>query len=317
MRIFITGGSGCVGHYLVEHFLADPAVHLTLLLRNPAKLNLSPEHRDRVTIIEGDLTEGAAKLPDGAEFDLGILAATAWGGPRTFEITVDANLALADRLIALGCPRIIYFATASVLSRDLKLIDEARAHGTAYIRSKHKLVEEIEKRSERADIIGFFPTVIFGGGEAPVNAPQSHLVRMLFENKKWLPVARRISSVGKLHLIHPGDIATLAGHFGRAESAGQNRRIVLGNDAVSVDHLLGAVAEACGKRYRPLVRITEKRVETAAKLFRIKLTPWDRYNAQHVDQSYPMAVMPRDFGLPMAMPDIATGLQSVGFPNNP
>ena len=177
------------------------------------------------------------------------------------------------------------------------------------------LVEEIEKRSEGAHIVGFFPTVVFGGGEAPVNAPRSHLVRMLFENRRWLPVARRLSVRGRLHFIHPADIATLAGYFGSDRESTKTERVVLGNEPISVDEVISAVAKAAGRVHRPLLKITERRVEAAAKVFRIKMTPWDRYNALNADQSYPMAVMPSDFGLPMEMTDFASGLQAVGFPN--
>ena len=81
MRVFITGGSGCVGHYLVRQYLKDPNAEIVLLLRNPGKLQLPETDRDRVEILEGDLTEGAALLAGQPGFDLGILAATAWGGP--------------------------------------------------------------------------------------------------------------------------------------------------------------------------------------------------------------------------------------------
>lgn len=313
MRLFVTGGSGCVGHYLMHHFLAQPDVEIVALLRNPSKLNLPSEYKDRVTVLEGDMTQGAELLAGQAPFDLAILAATAWGGAAAFDVTVGANIAIADKLIDIGCPRIIYFATASVLNRDLTLLDEARDHGTEYIRSKYQLVEEIEKRADRTHIVGFFPTVIFGGGEQPINAPRSHLVNILFDNRRWLPLARRLSVMGKLHLIHPGDIATLAAHFGADRGTTKPERIVLGNEAVTVDNVIADVAHALGTKHRPWIRITESRVELAAKVFRIKMTPWDRYNAQNSDQSYPMAVMPADFGLPMMMPDFASGLRSVGL----
>lgn len=313
MRVFITGGSGCVGHYLVREFLADPNTEIVLLLRTPEKLTLPENAGDRVTILQGDLTDGAGLLQGQGRFDLGVLAATAWGGPRTFDITVDANLALADQLIADGCDRIIYFATASVMSRDLQLIEEARDHGTAYIRAKHKLVSTIETRADAARIIGFFPTVIFGGGEAPVNAPRSHLVRMLFENKRWLPLLRRLSANGRLHLIHPADIARLTVHYATEETGETPARIVLGNAPNTVDELIAAVATATGRRHRPLFRVTEQRVEFVAKLLRLKMTPWDFYNARNTDQSYPSAVKPSDFGLPMEMTDIHAGLRAVGF----
>lgn len=314
MRVFITGGSGCVGHYLVRHFMALPDAEITLLLRNPGKLNLSDDERARIEIIEGDLTNAAELLQDHHRFDLAVLAATAWGGKNVFKITVDGNVSLADRLIALGCPRIIYFATASVLGRDLRLLDEARDHGTGYIKAKHKLVAEMEQRAKDAEIIGFFPTVVFGGGEEPVNAPQSHVIRMLFENQRWLPVARRLSAIGKFHLIHPADIATLTGHFAKKELPDGSPRVVLGNEPLCADDLMRDVVEATGKAYRPLFRITENRISGFSKLFRIKMSPWDRYNTEHADQTYPMAVMPGDFGLPTAMPDVPTVLKSVGFP---
>ena len=313
MRVFITGGSGCVGHYLVRDFLADPENEIVLLLRTPEKLTLPENAGSRVTILQGDLTDGARLLQGQGRVDLGVLAATAWGGPRTFDITVDANLALTDQLIADGCDRIIYFATASVMSRDLQLIDEARDHGTAYIRAKHKLVSMIETRSNAAQLIGFFPTVIFGGGEAPVDAPRSHLVRMLFENKRWMPLLRRLSANGRLHLIHPADIARLAVHYATADGSNGPQRIVLGNAPNTVDELIAAVATATGHRHRPVLRVTGQRVEFVAKLLRLKMTPWDFYNARNTDQSYPSAVKPSDFGLPMEMPDIHAGLRAVGF----
>ncbi|MEL7027510.1 MAG: hypothetical protein AAGO57_09845, partial [Pseudomonadota bacterium] len=177
-----------------------------------------------------------------------------------------------------------------------------------------QLVEEMEKRSEKSDIIGFFPTLIFGGGEPPVHGPQSHFVRMLFENRKWIPVVRRLSVEGLLHVIHPADIATLAGHFGASPSQGRNERIILGNEPVSVNGIIKAVAKSMGRRHRPWLKITENRVEAAAKFFGIKMTSWDRHNAFNSDKSYPSAVMPGDFGLPTAMPDIESGLRAVGFP---
>lgn len=314
MRVFITGGSGCVGHYLVHALLADPETELVLLLRNPAKLSLPPEAASRVTVLKGDLRDGAgfAKALEGC--DVGILAATAWGGPNTFDITVSANIALADALIAGGCRHVVYFASASVLDRDLRLLPEAAAHGTEYISAKHRLVEEIETRGAAARITGIFPTVIFGGGAPPVGAPLSHAARMLFENRRWLPVVRHLAAPGRLHLIHPGDIATLVRHYARSETNPGASRIVLGNPAVTVNEMIDTVARAMGRRQRPWARITEARIGFFARLFRIEMSPWDRYNAEHLDQSYPTAVSPADLGLPMAMPDLAAGLREIGFP---
>ena len=312
MRVFITGGSGCVGHYLVHRFLEDPGNELVLLLRSPGKLTLPPGTEGRVRILTGDLRDGAGFADELQSIDLALLAATAWGGKDTFDITVRANVALADTLVAGGCGHVIYFGSASVLDRNLELLAPAAEHGTPYIRAKHQLVEEIEKRADRARITGVFPTVIFGGGAPPVNAPLAHASRMLFENIRWLPVIRRLSAPGRLHLIHPADIATLMAHY--AADPPDAPRTVLGNPATTVNEMIDDIARATGRRHRPLVAITESRIDFFARLFGIKMSPWDRYNAEHLDQSYPSAVCPADLGLPMAMPDLSAGLRDIGFP---
>jgi len=314
MRVFITGGSGCVGHYLVHAFLRKPGTELVLLLRTPAKLKLPEGAEGRVTILKGDLRDGAAHAEALRGVDVGILAATAWGGKDTFDITVGANLALADALIAGGCRRVVYFASASVLDRDLRLLDEAAEHGTSYIRAKHRLVEEIETRGNAARITGIFPTIIFGGGAEPVGAPLSHAARMLFENRRWLPVIRRLAAPGRLHVIHPADIATLVHHYAQGEETSGTARIVFGNPVVTVNEMIDAIARAAGRPQRPWMRITERRITLFARLFGIRMSHWDRYCAEHLDQSYPTAVNPADLGLPMAMPDLAAGLRQIGFP---
>ncbi|MEM9710415.1 MAG: NAD(P)-dependent oxidoreductase [Pseudomonadota bacterium] len=317
MRVFITGGSGCVGHYLVHRFLEDPETELVLLLRRPERLTLPNGSEGRVTVLKGDLRSGPEHREALQGIDLGLLAATAWGGKDTFDITVGANLTLTDLLIEGGAKKIVYFASASVLARDGSLLDQAREIGTEYIQAKYRLVEEIETRSDRARLTGFFPTVIFGGGAAPVGAPLSHFARMLFENQRWLPLLRHLSAPGRLHLIHPGDIATLAWHFAHQPETEGYARVVLGNAPVRVDDLIGDLARAAGRRHRPLLRVTDGRLRAFAKLFRARLSEWDWYCATHTDQSYPTAIMPGDLGLKVEMPDMAAGLKSIGFPGNP
>ncbi|MDE5120331.1 MAG: SDR family oxidoreductase, partial [Trichodesmium sp. St19_bin1] len=39
-RIFITGASGCIGHYIVEFLIQNTHHELYLLVRNPDKLKV-------------------------------------------------------------------------------------------------------------------------------------------------------------------------------------------------------------------------------------------------------------------------------------
>jgi nucleoside-diphosphate-sugar epimerase len=326
MRILITGAAGCVGHYLVEDLLERSAHHLVLLLRDPARLAIPDRHRDRVTVVRGDLRDRAAWADHLAGVEAALLVATAWGGAETRAITVEANLALADALIAAGCGHILYFATASVLARDATLLPEARRHGTDYIASKHELVEAMEARGGGGTrITGLFPTLVFGGGGTPPAGfeprPMSHLARLARQVRPWLWLIRRVTAEGRFHIIHAADIATVcrlliegaAPPAGAAPGAPGVARVVLGNPPLEVGGMIAELAAATGRRHRPLFRLTPANAGAFVRLFRIELTPWDRYLMQHPDQSYPGALCPAGLGAPMAMPSLTAGLHSIGI----
>ena len=54
-KIFVTGISGCVGHYLYDVLAADPGIHLFLLVRNPRKLRFSCKENSPVELIHDSL----------------------------------------------------------------------------------------------------------------------------------------------------------------------------------------------------------------------------------------------------------------------
>lgn len=57
MRIFLTGASGCIGHYITETLIQETGHELFLLVRNPNKLQFDYKARSGVTILPGDLQE--------------------------------------------------------------------------------------------------------------------------------------------------------------------------------------------------------------------------------------------------------------------
>lgn len=50
-RIFITGASGCIGHYITEALIQQTDHELFLLVRNPQKLRLKYLDRSRVHLL--------------------------------------------------------------------------------------------------------------------------------------------------------------------------------------------------------------------------------------------------------------------------
>ncbi len=56
-RIFITGASGCIGHYIVENLINQTDHELYLFVRNPDKLQFDWQNCPRIKLLTGDLRD--------------------------------------------------------------------------------------------------------------------------------------------------------------------------------------------------------------------------------------------------------------------
>ncbi|MEL6815583.1 MAG: NAD(P)-dependent oxidoreductase, partial [Cyanobacteria bacterium J06598_3] len=119
MRIFITGASGCIGHYLVETLIENTDHELFLMMRTPAKLKVPTDQRPGIHVLQGDMRQVAQFSDLLKTMDTAILVATSWGDPQeSYEINVEKTLELMSLLDPERCQQVIYFSTASILDRD-------------------------------------------------------------------------------------------------------------------------------------------------------------------------------------------------------
>lgn len=311
-RILVTGASGCVGQYLVEELLAETPHRLLLVVRNPGKLPAAVAGSPRVEIIEADVADVDGYRGRLGHVDVAMLVAACWGGPEAFRVNVEANLAIATYLADNGGDRVLYFATGSVIDADGRMVPPARELGSEYIRSKYQLVEEIEKLGDRIDIVGLYPTLILGGGDGK---PMSHFARLLRQAQPWAWLARFLRADAKFHFVHAKDIARVARHLTDAplDELAKPRRLVLGNPATTVNDFIAGFTRHLGLRTPFTVTLKNWLAEGIIRIFRIELSPWDRYCMQHPDLSYRKVYSPADFGLPVACPDLSTGLDGIGI----
>ena len=324
-RILITGASGCVGQYLAETLLRHSDAELLLLLRDPAKLTAVPARHPRITLLVGDLRELDPHAAAIASAHRVIHTATAWGDPERAE---QVNVVAVKKLLSLLDPQrleqVIYFSTASILDRRLRLLSEARAHGTEYIQTKARCLVDLENHPLAARIVAVFPTLVFGGKVGAGDPhPTSYLTAGVGEGIRWLWLAKWLRAEASFHFIHAADIATVCAHLATTPhqanpepEQGAVRRLVLGQAPITVNE---AVAKLVRWRrgWLPPVGIDLQGwlIEGLVRLLRIQMNEWDRFSIRQRHFVHEPVSPPERFGLTSFAPTLESVLETAGVPH--
>lgn len=269
-NLFITGISGCVGHYVWDELKDHPDYHLYLLVRNPDRLRFKEEaqKKENVTIIQASMDH----MPQYADLlktmDLVVHMATDWGGDMNYEHTIT----FFNLLDPKRCQKVIYFSTASILGVDNKPITNAEVVGTAYIRRKWLAYKTLPSLEIYPKMKILFPTLILGGDK---NHPFSHANNGLPKVIKWMWLLRFFSYDGSFHFIHAADIALMVKYL--LENDTQEKEYVLGQDLITYDELIKVLAKIAKKKVYFGYKIKPSVVLKLIKLFKIKINDWDEY----------------------------------------
>jgi nucleoside-diphosphate-sugar epimerase len=322
-RIFLTGASGCIGHYIAEALIQETDHELYLLVRNPEKLGFDYEARPGITILQGDLRhiERFGNLLK--TMDAAILAATAWGGSQeSFDINVIKTIRLMELLDPTVLGQVIYFSTASVLNRENQLLKEAGQLGTEYIRSKYDCLGRLSKLAIAPKITTLFPTLVLGGD---ANKPYSHLSSGITDVVKWVDVIRWFKADGSFHFIHARDIAQvvrylidhpLTHNLTEEANAVPSNRLVLGNQPLTVNQAVEEVCAYLGKKIYFRVPLSLWLANFFIVLFRIQMAAWDRFCLNYRHFTYQNPVNPGTFGLPTYCATFTDVLKISGIPES-
>lgn len=291
-HVFITGASGCVGHYLIRECLKQDNLHIHVLVRYPEKLKFSESEFQRITIHVGDFKQIEKFKSVIKKMNFLIHSVTEWWGEeQTHLVNVTKTKEFFSMTDSEICEQIVYFSTASVLGKGNKVIKEAKEYGSSYIRSKYNAYHMIQSLPMKDKITIVFPTMVFGGD---TKFPQSHITKGVTQAFNYLKYLRFIHVDGAFHFIHSADIATLAVYF--MLNPKKYREYVLGNSCISIKDALKVLYTQFNMK--PLFRIHVKKwfINILTKLFRIKIGAWEKYC---MDNSYMIfdAVNPKTFGL--------------------
>jgi nucleoside-diphosphate-sugar epimerase len=312
-RIFITGASGCIGHYIADLLIRETTHDLFLFVRDPQKLKFDYNARPGVTVVQGDMrdVEQVGRLLK--TMDSAILAATSWGGVlETQDINVVKTIRLMNLLDPERCQQVLYFSTASILGRDNQPLAEAGAIGTDYIQSKYQCHQQLAKLAIAPKITTLFPTLVFGGDD---QKPYSHISAGIGEIIKWMNLIRFFQADGSFHFLHAKDIAQvvmcLLEHPPELDDP---HEFVLGNPALTADE---AVTQVCAYLKKPILFRIPLSIHWAnlfIKLFRIQMAQWDLFCIVYRHFIYAHPISPASFGLPCYCPTVKDLLRISGIP---
>ncbi|MEA5462972.1 NAD-dependent epimerase/dehydratase family protein [Leptothoe sp. PORK10 BA2] len=311
-RIFITGSSGCIGHYTLERLLHQTDHELFLLLRDPNKLQLNIAQHPRVHVLEGDIREVEKFADLLGTMDSAILIATSWGGaPAIYDINVTGNLKVMNLLDPDRIQQAIYFSTASILDQQNQPLKEAGQVSFDYIRSKYQCHQKLKDLAIFPKITTLFPTLVFGGD---TNKPYSHISSGLSEVTQWIDLIRFFSADGTLHFIHAQDVATMVTHLvDHPPKPGESRELVLGNPALAVDDAVTAVSHYLGRSIYFRIPLSPGLIDFFIKLFKVRMEDWDRFCLKYRHFTYQNPLTPASFGIDTYCATVAELFQATGI----
>ncbi len=295
-RIFITGASGCIGHYILELLVQTNRYELFLLLRHPEKLRLPVQDNPQVHILLGGLGDSDQYADLLATMDMAILTAAAWGGEPDYvhKTNVDDNLHLLSRLDPQRCQQVIYFSTASILNQQSQPLPEAGQLGTEYIRSKYNCHQRLPELAIYDKITTVFPTLVFGGDK---DKPYSFISAGLQDVTKWIGLIRFFKADAGFHFAHAQDIATVVNYLLEHPSQVGYREFVLGNPPLSADQAVQQTCDYLGKRIWFQIPLYFWLADVLITLFRVQMAPWDYFCLQYRHFVYKETVNPATFAM--------------------
>ncbi|MDJ0601273.1 MAG: NAD(P)-dependent oxidoreductase [Crocosphaera sp.] len=295
-RIFITGSSGCIGHYMAEALIKETDHELYFLVRHPEKLQFRYQSRPNVHLMIGDL-QNIHKFRDFLKtVNIAILAATSWGGiNESFEINVTKTIGLMKLLDPEVCEQIIYFSTASILDKNNQPLSEAGTLGTNYVRTKYQCYTQLKNLPFYNKITTVFPTLVFGGEP---NKPYSHLSGGIKDVIKWIDLIRWFKADGSFHYIHARDIAQIIKYLvENPPTESDKRNLVLGNKKTTVNEAIKKICHYLNKRIYLQIPLYIILVDFFIKVFRLRMEDWDYFSINYRHFTYKNTVTPATFGL--------------------
>jgi len=229
-RIFITGGDGYIGKYLIEQLRRRNDLFLILLLPSSA----SYESDSQIMVIVDDLLNIRRFKDLLSSVDVIIHLAATWD-PEHIE---RVNVHPVSFFLSLQ-KKFIYFSTESILDPIGNVDPYCLTCGRPYIETKARAQEIIDQvAANRTDVYTIFPTVILDynehGNRSPLNRRLENVDLDLFRIFKYFSIS------GSFNFIHIHDLISVTVFI--MDNDIPEQRLIIGNQTSTLDEGLSAFA---------------------------------------------------------------------------
>ncbi len=268
-KIFVTGISGCIGHYLFDVLKNHQDHEFYFLVRNPDKLRFDPKAFPNANIIHDGLHNIEKYAPLLKETDYLIHLAAQWGGSK---LNYDFTLSLFNLLNPDRCEKVIYFSTASILGPDNRPSKDADRFGRLYIKSKYQFFKKLPELKIYSRVTTLFPTWVLGGDEGH---PYSHASSGILKVRRWLWLLKFFTVDLSFHFIHARDISLIVDHL--LKNNLKEKEFILGNHAISADEFIRKTCRFFNQHAPFKIAIPLSLVKAFDFLGGGRLHSWDKY----------------------------------------
>ncbi|MFT5170286.1 MAG: nucleoside-diphosphate-sugar epimerase [Candidatus Marinamargulisbacteria bacterium] len=305
-KIFITGASGCVGHYLIDEFLATGQYELHLLIRETVKLKFDYRKMPDVNLYIGNLENIENYRAIIEDMNHIIHIATDWSdSDYAIYLNVEKTEEMLNYSDPQKCKRIIYFSTASILGKGNQPVEAAGKYGAGYVKSKYLAYEKLKNSPLSDRLITLFPTMVFGGDKTH---PYSHISSGILPNLGFAKFLRFFYADASFHFIHCRDIAQITKHL--ISTPTHAKEYVLGNAPLTLKEAIKTLCKTFNVPVYVQFKIRAGLVFFLAKVFKITIGPWEKYCIENPDMTYDV-VNPSSFGIKTAYPTLTHVLADI------
>lgn len=245
MSIFITGGTGFLGSYLIRHLLSEGYTDITALRRRNSNFDLAGDFAERVQWIEGELNDPfcLAEGIHGKKWVFHVAAIVSFlarDRKKMQAVNVEGTAQVVNTCLDEGVEKLLYVSSIAAVGRTkpIQVLNEKNILQTSPYNSEYGISKFLGEQevwrgiAEGLNAAIVNPSVILGAGRWYEGTGQ------FFDN---IHRGFRFIPSGKISLVDVRDVARMLLILAKSDLSGE--RFIANAGELSFRDFLGAIAQ--------------------------------------------------------------------------